>query len=234
MQSVNTLGSYVGHATLGFAGGPAVAFRIDPENIMWDFQVITNVVETVGGRVIQVIGSYLNNLTVQGSFGQDHRTPAGVSWRQAEAFLALITQIMDFQSKDANQQNKMHPPAIFSYPPRGWRFQVYVDSLTDASGNPNSIYMTPGTINQRYTLSLFIVQDASEGLITAGTSNGVLNRKAEQAIEAYMARISAGVGWTFSVYTGISSAANLPLGTKKPIPKTQRPVPTTGPGPRPP
>lgn len=210
-----------------------MAFRIDPELIEWDFQVITNVIETVGGRVIQILGSYLNNLTVQGSLGQDHRYANGVSWRQAEAFLQLITQMMEFQSRDSNQQNKMSPPAIFTYPPRGYRFQVYIDSLTDADGS-NSIIMRPGKFNQRYVLSLFIVQDASEGLVQAGTSNGVLNRKAEQAIAAYMARISAGVGWQFSVYTGISSAAQLPV--TKTVPKTHQPKPvtTTGPGPRPP
>ena len=211
-----------------------MAFRIDPELIEWDFQVITNVIETVGGRVIQILGSYLNNLTVQGSLGQDHRYANGVSWRQAEAFLQLITQMMEFQSRDSNQQNKMSPPAIFTYPPRGYRFQVYIDSLTDADGN-NSIILRPGKFNQRYVLSLFIVQDASEGLVTAGTSNGVLNRKAEQAIAAYMARISAGVGWQFSVYTGVSSAATLSV-TKGKVPKTNQPKPvtTTGPGPRPP
>jgi hypothetical protein len=219
----------VGTATLGITGGPSIAFRIDPEQIEWDFQVITNVVETVGGRVIQIIGSYLNNMTITGSFGQDHSTPLGVSWRQAQAFLNLITQIMEYQSRDANQQAKMQPPAVFSYPPKGYRFQVYVDSLTDANGSSNSLYMTPGTINQRYVLSLFIVQDASEGLVVAGTENGVLNKKAEAAIAAYMARISAGVGWQFSVYTGVSSAATLPVPAKKKIaaaPKPRQVAPT--------
>lgn len=204
----------MGHATLGFTGGPSVAFRLDPEDIEWDFQVITNVIETVGGRVIQVLGSYLNNLTVVGSFGQDHSTPEGESWRQAEAFLKLVGNLMNYQSRDSNQQDKMQPPAIFSYPPRGWRFRCYIDSLTDANGNGASLYMTPGTINQRYILSLFIVQDASDSLVTAGTSNGVLNKKAEQAIAAYMARISAGVGWHFSVYTGVSVASPKKKGAK--------------------
>jgi hypothetical protein len=204
----------MGHAVLGFAGGPSVTFRIDPENIDWNYQIITNVIETVGGRVVQVIGAYLNNLTISGSFGQDHSTRQGESWRQAEAFLKLITAMMEYQSRDSNQQDKMSPPAVFSYPPRGWRFQCYIDSLTDASGS-NSIIMTPGKINQQYVLSLFIVQDASEGLVVAGTSNGVLNKKAEQAINAYMARIADGIGWQSSVYTGVPApGGNAPTGKK--------------------
>jgi len=204
----------MGHATLGFAGGPSIAFRLDPEDIEWDFQIITNVIETVGGRVVQVIGSYLNNLIITGSLGEDHSTPRGESWRQAEAFLKLVGNLMNYQSRDSNKQDKMQPPAIFSYPPKGWRFQCYIDSLTDATGSA-SLIMTPGTINQRYVLSLFIVQDATEGLVVAGTSNGVLNKKAEEAIAAYMARISAGVGWHFSVYTGVATPDLTKTGKKK-------------------
>lgn len=199
----------MGVATLGFAGGPFITFRIDPDDIEWDFQMITNVIETVGGRVVQVIGSYLNNVTVKGSFGQDHSTPLGESWRQAEAFLSLITQIMEAQAADANQQNLMSPPAVFSYPPKGWRFEVYVDSMTDPRTG-NSVMLTPGTFNNQYELSLFIVSDASQSLVTAGTSSGVLNTQAEAAINAYMARISQGIGWFSSVYTGTAVGGALP------------------------
>lgn len=215
-------------ATLGFAGGPAIAFRVDPESIDWDWQVLTNVVETIGGRVIQVIGAYLNDLTITGSFGQDHSTPLGVSWRQAEAFLALITQIMEFQSQDANQQDLMHPPAIFTYPPKGWRFQVYVKDFSDADGG-GSIVMTPGKFNQRYQLTLFIVQDASEGLVVAGTTNGVLSQKAEDAIAAYFARISDGIDWHFSQYNGPVGAGGspgTPPNTPSPTATAKPPAPT--------
>jgi len=196
----------VGMATLGFAGGPSVAFRIDPESIDWNWQIITNVVETIGGRVIQVIGAYLDDLVVTGSFGQDHSTPLGVSWLQAEAFLSLITQIMEFQSQDSNKQGMMQPPAIFTYPPLNYRFQVYVKDFADADGG-GSIVMSPGKFNQRYVLTLFIVQDASEGLVVAGTTNGVYSQKQEAAIGAYMARISDGVDWHFSQYNGPAGAS---------------------------
>lgn len=192
----------MGTATLGYPGGPAIGFRLDPELLSWDWQIITSVQETIGGRVIQVLGAYLNDLTVQGSFGQDHSAGAnGVSWKQAEAFLELIRQIMDYQAQDANQQNQMHRPAVFTYPPKNWRFNVYVKDLTDADGGA-SIVMTPAKINQRYNLTLFIVSDGSDSLVKAGTSNGVLNQKANDAIAAYMARISDGIGWHYSSYNG--------------------------------
>jgi hypothetical protein len=192
-----------GQASLGFTGGgPIVTFRVNPDNIYWDWQILTNTIETIGGRVIQVIGAYLNDLIITGSLGQDHSTPEGVSWRQAEAFLSLIQQIMEYQSRDSNQQNLMHPPAVFSYPPLGWRFNCYVEALDDADSPGTSIVMSPGKFNQRYQLSLFIVDDASEALVKAGESNGVVNQKAAAAINAYMARISNGIGWHFSQYNG--------------------------------
>lgn len=191
----------MGHATLGYAGGPAATFRVDPEKISWGWQILTNVVETIGGRVIQVLGAYLDDLVIEGSFGQDHSTPDGVSWRQAEAFLRVITSIMEFQSRDANRQSQMHVPAVFTYPPKGWRFQVYVKDFSDADGG-GSVVLTPGKFNNRYRLTLFIVQDASEALVVAGTTNGVLSQKANEAISSYFARVSDGIGWHFGQYNG--------------------------------
>ena len=198
----------MGTATLGFAGGRPIAFRIDPDNIAWNFEVLTNVTETIGGRVIQVIGSYLDDLTVQGSFGQDHSTPHGESWRQAEAFLTLIQAIMDQQAADANQQAMMHPPCTFSYPPKNWRFQCYVKDFSDADSPGSSIVLTPGRFNQRWQLRLFIVQDSSTRLVQAGESGGVISQQAQAAVEAYMARISDGVGWHFTQYTGVAGQAD--------------------------
>ena len=192
----------MGTATLGYPGGPSVAFRLDPELISWNWSVITNVEETIGGRVIQVIGAYLDDLTVQGSLGQNHADPAGgQSWQEAEKFLAVVTQIMEVQSADATRQQRMHPPAVFTYPPKNWRFQVYVKALADPDGQ-SSVILTPGKANQRYSLTLFIVQDASTALIKAGTTNGVFSQKAYDAVSAFMARISDGIGWKFTTFNG--------------------------------
>jgi hypothetical protein len=217
----------VGTATLGYPGGPAVAFRLDPELITWNWTVITNVEETIGGRVIQVIGAYLDDLTVQGSLGQDHAAGEvnGSSWHQAQRFLSTVTKIMEAQSADSNQQHLMHPPAVFTYPPKGWRFQVYVKALTDPDGQ-NSVILTPAKANQRYSLTMFIVQEASSALVKAGTTNGVFSKKAYDAVSAFMARISDGIGWHFTQYNGqvTGTLAGAPPVTKAPGPAT-RPLP---------
>lgn len=186
---------------------------------------LTNVVETIGGRVIQVIGARLDDLTVQGSFGQDHTAGPvnGTTWHLAEKFLSTITKIMEVQSADSNQQGKMHPPAVFTYPPKGWRFGVYVKSLTDPDNQGNSVVLTPAKANQRYALSLFIVQDGSAALVKAGTTNGVFSQKAYDAVSAFMARISDGIGWHYTQYNG-QVYGNLPGTPQTPKPP-QAPTP---------
>lgn len=200
----------MGTATLGYAGGPSVAFRIDPDLIDWTWSVQSNVVETIGGRVIQILGARLEDLTVQGSLGQNHADKAGgESWQQAQAFLATVTAIMEQQSADSNTQATMHPPAVFTYPPKGWRWNVYVKSLTDPEGN-NSVVLAPGKVNQQYVLTLFIVNEGAELVAAGSTETGALAQQSQNAITQFMARISDGVGWTANKYTGIYTGTLTP------------------------
>lgn len=148
-------------------------------------------------------------MVVTGSFGQDRSTAQGESWRQAEAFLQVITAIMDQQAADAVQQAQMAPPAVFNYPPRGWRFQVYVKDFSDADNPGTSVEMTSGKFNQRWQLTLFIVQDASTSLVQAGESGGVVSKQANQAVAAYMSRIADGIGWHYSKYVSVSNGPNV-------------------------
>ncbi|MCW2930038.1 MAG: hypothetical protein JWM19_1000 [Actinomycetia bacterium] len=151
---------------------------------------------------------------MQGSMGQDHSAGPvnGSSWRQAQQFASVVGQIMEAQSADSNRAGKMHPPALFSYPAKDWRFPCYVKSLTDPDGG-NSVIMTPSKINQRYTLTLFIVQEGSAALVKAGTTNGVFSQKAYDAVSAFMARISDGIGWHYSVYNGQPTGTRGAAGT---------------------
>jgi hypothetical protein len=200
----------MGTATLGYPGGPSVAFRVDPDLIDWTWSVQTNVIETIGGRVIQVLGARLDDLTVQGSLGQDHANKTtGESWQQAQAFLTTVTAIMEQQASDANQNSLMHPPAVFTYPPRGWRWNVYVKALTDPDGS-NSLVLKPGKVNQRYALTLFIVNEGQALTVAGTTANGALAQQSQQAISQFMARISDGVGWKANKYTGQYAGSLVP------------------------
>jgi hypothetical protein len=204
-----------GLATLGFSGGPSVRFRIDPNSIDWNWQIDTSVTPTIGGRVVQVIGATLTDLTVNGSFGQDHGSgPDGESWLLAEAFYKRIRAMMDHQSADATDSGKMQPPAVFTYPPKNWRFSCYIKDLIDPDGG-GSITHSTGKFAHNYSLVLFIVEELSDSLIKAGTSHGVLNTAKAKAINDYLARISDGIGWHFSQYNGTVAGD----GTKQADPK---------------
>lgn len=200
-----------GVATLGFPGGAQIAFRVAPEQINWDFQVDTSVTNTIGGRVVQVLGSTLSDVTIRGSYGEDHTLGRGVgsdehpgrSWKLAEAFVAKVREIQRQQveySVLTPVRRKAAAPATFSYAPLGIRLSVYVKSITDPQGG--AITHTFGKFHYQYVLTLFVDQDASAQLVKAGTSNGYLDAKKAQAVQDYIARISEGIGWGASQYNG--------------------------------
>lgn len=184
----------MGFASLGFDNGPSITFRIDPESVEWNFKINTTVIPTVAGRVVQVLGATLSDLTVAGKYGQNVKAgPAGKSWYQAEAFAKKIQEIQAFQSRDSREFGKMHVPAVFNYSPKNWRFQVYVKSLADSQGG--SVTHASGRFSYDYVLTLFIVDSISDDL-------EILKGAKAAAVDKYIARISDGIGWHFSQFNG--------------------------------
>lgn len=184
----------MGFASLGFEGGPSLTFRIDPDAIEWSYEIDTTVIDTVGGRVVQVLGATLSDMTISGHYGQNHAAgPDGESWKLAEAFANRIREIQAYQSRDATQHGKMHVPATFNYSPKGWRFLVYVKALADTRGG--SVAHQTGRFSYDYALTLFLVDVLSDDL-------SVLSGAKKSAVDAYIARISDGIGWHFSQYNG--------------------------------
>jgi hypothetical protein len=206
----------MGYATLGFANGPGIQFRIDPQEVAWGFKINTSVTPTVGGRVVQVNGATLADMTINGLFGEDRAAgakasnqpppkddpnePPGRSWRLAKLFAKQVRVLMDQQTFDSSVHALMHPPPTFSYPPRNWKFRVYVKAFGDPDGG--TITFSTGKYSHGYSLTLFIVQDTSDQLIRAGAANGDLNLARQKAINDYLARISDGIGWRPSKYNG--------------------------------
>ncbi|MGW7100387.1 hypothetical protein [Streptomyces sp. NPDC054838] len=197
-------------ASLGFAGGPQLTFRIDPSSIDWGFDIHTSVTHTVGGRVVQITGATLRDMTVTGYLGENRTAgPSrdgiedhmGVSWRLHESFIANCRAIMKHQSRDSSTPGKMHSPAVFNYPARDWRWQVYLKSVEDIDGQASIEHRT-GKFSHGYRLTLFIVRAGSDSLVTAGSSGSAIDAAQERAIASYIARISEGIGWRQSEYNG--------------------------------
>lgn len=213
----------MGLASLGFADGPALSFRIDPESIDYNVKVHTSVTNTVGGRVIQVLGSSISDVTIRGSIGEAHNLGRGsdgehdgVSWKMAINFFERVQALQQLQSAGANTPGSVGTgtsnngfflkPATFVYSPKGLRFQCYVKSIQDPAGDGTSgVVHRVGRANYQYVLSLFPLQEGSTDLVKAGMSNGVLDQARAKAVDAYIARISQGIGWKFTAYNGGST-----------------------------
>lgn len=209
----------MGVASLGFSGGPSIRFRVDPEAIDYNIKVHTSKTDTVGGRVIQVLGSSISDVIVRGSIGESHSSGrdtngehAGVSWKIAVDFFARIQAMQQLQSAgatlpgSAKNNSFFLKPATFVYSPKGLRFQCYIKAIQDpAGGGQAGVVHKVARSNYQYVLSLFPVQEGSMGLVQAGSSNGVLDQARARAIDAYIARISQGVGWKFTAYNGGST-----------------------------
>ncbi len=201
----------MGRASIAFPGGPGLTFRIDPQSIDWDFEIRTNGGQnTVGGRVVQVLGARLSDLTIMGQFGENvdyakdkpsgQFEHSGRSWRIARRFVGRVRQMIEWQGKDAQNFNLMTPPAVFTYEPRKWKFRVYIKGIADPDGG--AITFDSAKFSHSYALTLFVVQEGTDDLVKAGSRDGVIDAAREKAIGQYISRIADGIGWEPTKYNG--------------------------------
>lgn len=197
----------MGSASLG-----GITFRIDPSQVSWSYDVNVAVTPTVGGRVVQVHGVTMGDMTIRGLFGQDRKNRKE-SWELAEQFVTNISRLVDRQSVRPTMaqltgvdSTPMHPTLRFLYndensrtrrglPIHDWDFNVYIKSLKDLSGQSTVEHKT-GKFSYGYTLTLFIVQDNTGKL-------------AEVAQNAFIDRLSKGLGWKRGPYNGLMTADDL-------------------------
>jgi hypothetical protein len=188
----------MGIASIDFPSGPSLKFRLDPEDIAWSFKILTNVTNTMGGRVIQVIGATLSDLTIKGSVGEQRGKTHLTSWQLAEGFYAKVANLMDHQSKGSDGRVLMVDPGTFTYAPLDIRLKCYIKGIADADGQ-SGISHRQGKFSYGYALTLFIVPEGSGRLRVAGSdTNGYVDAKRAQAIENAMKRIANGIGWHYS------------------------------------
>lgn len=197
----------MGSASLG-----GIRFRIDPSQVSIPYKMNVAVTPTVGGRVVQVHGVTFGDMTIRGLFGQD-RTNRRESWQLAEDFSTAVGKLVDKQSArptmaqlTGTDPTPMHPTLRFLYndesspsrrglPVHDWDFNVYIKSLREIEGE-STVSHTTGKYSYGYTLTLFIVQDNTGKL-------------AQVAQNAFIDRLSKGLGWKRGPYNGLMTAADL-------------------------
>lgn len=169
---------------MGIANLNGVQFRIDPDAISYDYSIDYSVIDTLGGRVIQVLGATIGDITVQGHFGQDHKNKRE-SWQLAESFGVQIRSLMDQQvvPPKHGQSGSVHQPLRFTFldGTHNWDMKVLIKAYEEADGN-GSIEHRTGKFSYGYKLTLFLVEDSSFTLSRVQS-------------DAFISRISKGLGW---------------------------------------
>lgn len=164
---------------MGIASLDGIPFRIDPRSVTWDFKMKVCEAETLGGKVIQVIGTELGDMVVKGVFGYGDRSKGDtMGWEDQERFYQRLSA---YTRQEARDRDPM--PVRFLYPPSNWDFTVYVKRLDDPIRLANEIF------NPEWTLTLFLVRD-NTGVVVSGIK------------DLYIQRLMAGIGWGQTVYNG--------------------------------
>lgn len=168
------------HSGKGRASLAGVPFRLNPTSINWTFDAKVADIATVGGKVVQVLGTKISDITVSGTFG------AG-GWQEQVEFLAWIKELADRQTSNL-------PPVHFRYPAYGWDIPVYIKAYRTPDGG-RSIVLDNNIIAPRWDLVLFVAE-----------SSATLDRV---AADAFIARLSKGIGWRQTKYNGPLSNLHL-------------------------
>lgn len=176
-------------------------WRIDPQSFSWNYSIDTNVIETLGGQVVQVLGATMSDITIVGQFGQD-RARRRESWMLALAFHRKIQAMMDAQTLPASAvkvggahgklsiSRSVHRPVTFRYQDSGhdWTFKVLIKNIAETDGAGVLEHRT-GKFSYGYELTLFVVESGTDQL-------------AQIAKDDYIARLSKGLGWKQSKFNG--------------------------------
>jgi hypothetical protein len=95
-------------------GGHVFRFRTNPNEITWNYSLITHTDQTYGGRVVQILGTKIDDLTVKVDCGNG-------GW---EYLMRVVTYMRDLMVAQRNGQ-----PATFEYTTRNWKLNVYAVSI---------------------------------------------------------------------------------------------------------
>lgn len=175
---------------MGIASLAGRVFNVDPTAVEWNYSVLVADLQTVGGKVVQVYGASVSDLTITGAF-------AG-GWKEQVDFLSFLQRIGTTQVT-----NPAADPVSFVYPTKGWNFLVFLKTFTDVAGG-SSVVFDNANFGPRWELTLQIA-DATEGRL-----NSV-------AMDAFITRLSDGMGWQETAYNGGAVDASFASTIQQPL-----------------
>lgn len=136
--------------------GRTFTFPVNPNEVQWGYVLNTNVEETYGGRVVQILSVKIEEMTIKGEIGKG-------GWEG----LNTLTQFMTTMLVEQKMSQK---PGVFFLPSRNWRFSVYATSLP--------IRDTAVNVSYEYEMKLQVQEDISQ-LVSTGLKNAEISRLKE-------------------------------------------------------
>lgn len=173
---------------MGWASLNGVRFRTSPHEIRFDFKMKVKDSKSLGGKVIQILGTTLGDITVSGSFGRGDRAKGDTAgWEEQDRFREQIKTWTR-----ATEAQRYNQPLRFLFPERNWDFQVFIKAYSSPGGGP-AVTQSNTEINPKWQLTLFVVDDASREVV-----RGIR--------DLYIRRLMEGIGWKQTEYNGPSAA----------------------------
>ncbi len=140
-----------GICTLTF-GDRVFQFRTNPNSVWWSYELITHVDQTYGGRVIQILGTRLGDLSVKVECGHG-------GWDYLMNTVLFLRDVM------VDQRNGN--TAVFEYTTRNWKLHVYAMSIP---------FQDQVTATTREIEIQFKIQEDVSGVISQSSLNIELAR----------------------------------------------------------
>jgi hypothetical protein len=163
-----------------------IPMRLNPTSADISYTVRTTETPTLGGMVVQVYGMEMSDLIVTGTFGRG-------GYAEQSVFLQRMLAIAGYQSNQSFAT--AGGPVRFIYPNRGYDFWVYLKDYDSVSGMAIDYENT--NIAPDWRLTLFVDNDNTGG----GYS--------KVAADAYISRLSNGLGYTLNKYNMQMSSADV-------------------------
>lgn len=149
--------------------------RVNPNDIRWNFKMKMNDAKALGGKVVQITGMQVSDITVKGVFSPDREAGDTEAWQQYLRFREWVDK-----TTEATRQGRRS--IRFAYPPRGWDFNVFIKNVTFPE-------ISVEAIAPEWQIELFPFDDTSTAIV-----KGVK--------DLYIKRLMEGVGWKQTDYNG--------------------------------
>lgn len=167
-----------------------VQFAVDPTSVSWGYRTKVSVQETIGGKVIQILGVDMTDLVVQGTFGKH-----GVE--RQKVFLEHLRSIAERQVT-RHDNNEGAGPVLFNWPETGWSFWVYLKGVLQA-GTSMTRQRTVEDHAPRYQITFSVYQDNGDIVAAAETSAQI----------QFITGLTQGLGWQQTEWNGPGGVEDL-------------------------